>query len=200
MKKVLAAALLATTCASGATAADLFSGGPRLGGSSWTGFYLGANLGYQWGTVANNPTRPSGIAGGLQAGYNWQMGSFVLGAETDLQISGADDVFAPWKFHNPWFGTLRGRGGVVFSNVLFYGTLGLAYGGVKAESTLTGVTESKTHTGWAAGLGMEVALGGPWTARVEYLYIDLNSRAYSLTGTSNDVDSSLLRLGVNYRF
>lgn len=201
MKRLFTATLLASTIASGATAADLFGGGgSRPGGYSWTGFYIGANVGYQWGEVTNNPTRPSGIAGGLQAGYNWQTGSFVFGAETDLQISAADDVIAPWKFHNPWFGTLRGRGGVAFSNVLVYGTLGLAYGGVKAESTITGVTESRTHIGWAAGIGMEVALGGAWTARAEYLYIDLSDRAYSLTGTTNDVDSSFLRLGVNYRF
>ena len=200
MKKVLGAALLASTVASSAMAADLFGGGPRAPGSSWTGFYAGVNAGYLWGSVGNNPTSPSGIVGGLQVGYNWQTGNFVFGAETDLQLSGAEDVFAPWKFSNPWFGTLRGRGGVVFSNILLYGTLGIAYAGLKAESTLTGVSESKTHTGWALGLGAEVALGGNWTGRVEYLYIDLSQRAYSLTGTNNDMDASLFRLGVNYRF
>jgi outer membrane immunogenic protein len=200
MKKVLGAALLASTVASSAVAADLFGGSPRAPGSSWTGFYAGVNAGYQWGSTGNNPTNPSGIAGGVQIGYNWQTSNFVFGAETDLNISGAEDVFAPWKFSNPWFGTLRGRGGVVFSNILLYGTLGIAYAGLKAESTLTGVSESKTHMGWALGFGAEVALGGKWTGKVEYLYVDLSRRAYSLTGTTNDIDSSLLRLGVNYRF
>jgi outer membrane immunogenic protein len=199
MKRLLGVALLASSIGSSAMAADLF-GTSRPGGYSWAGFYAGGNLGYQWGTTGNNPTRPSGVAGGVQAGYNWQTGSFVFGAEADLQLSGADDVLAPWKFSNPWFGTLRGRGGVAFNNVLLYGTVGLAYGGVTAESTTTGVSESKTHLGWAAGLGMEVGLTGNWTARAEYLYVDLSSRAYSLTGTTNDIDSSLLRLGVNYRF
>ena len=71
---------------------------------------------------------PSGFAGGVQAGYNWQSGPWVFGIEGDLQASGADDTFAPWKFSNPWFGTVRGRVGYAFNNVLFYGTGGLAFG------------------------------------------------------------------------
>ena len=67
--------------------------------------------GYEWGKVTNFSGDPSGIAGGGQLGYNWQVGQFVFGAETDIQVSGADDTFAPWKFSNPWFGTLCGRAG-----------------------------------------------------------------------------------------
>ena len=65
---------------------------------NWTGPYAGLNLGYEWGKVTNNVTEPSGIAGGGQIGYNWQMSQFVFGLETDIQISGADDTFAPYKF------------------------------------------------------------------------------------------------------
>src|SRR5262249_16272281 len=61
---------------------------------NWTGFYLGANLGYQWGNVASLPLKPHGVAGGAQVGYNWQTGQFVLGAETDIQLSASDDTFA----------------------------------------------------------------------------------------------------------
>ena len=167
-------------------------------GYSWTGPYVGANLGYQWGSTVNNPTKPSGLQGGVQAGYNWQVGQFVFGGETDLQLSGADDVFAPWKFANPWFGTLRGRVGVAMNNVLLYGTAGLAYGGVRAESAF--LTESKTHIGWSAGLGMEVGFTQNWSAKIEYLYVDLADKTYSLTGFDNGLESSILRLGVNYRF
>jgi outer membrane immunogenic protein len=76
---------------------------------SWAGPYLGANLGYEWGTVDNNPTRPSGVAGGAQGGFNWQRGAFVYGAEADFQLSAAEDTSAPWQFSNSWFGTVRGR-------------------------------------------------------------------------------------------
>ncbi len=205
MFKRVAAALAALSIVAGAAqSADLMPtarGPASLGGYSWTGPYVGANLGYQWADVTSNPTNPSGFAAGLQAGYNWQMmNQFVFGVETDLQLSAADDVFAPWKFSNPWFGTLRGRAGYAMGNVLFYGTVGLAYGGVHAQSTITGVSESRTHMGWAAGAGVEVALAGRWTAKAEYLYMDLGSRSFGLTGTSNGLDSSLLRLGVNYRF
>ena len=86
------------------------------------GPYVGANLGYQWSGINNNPASPSGIAGGVQAGYNVQYGQFVFGGETDVQVTGADDTFAPWKFSNPWFGTLRARAGLAMSSVLFYGT------------------------------------------------------------------------------
>ena len=176
---------------------------PRLSpvrGYSWQGPYVGANLGTQWGTTTNNPTRPSGVAGGLQAGYNIQSGPLVFGAETDLQLSGAEDRFAPWKFHNPWFGTLRGRAGYAMNTMLFYGTVGLAYGTLSAQNTVTGATQSTTDLGWAAGGGVEVGLAGNWTARAEYLYVDLNNRPYGVTGVNNGLESHLLRLGVNFRF
>ena len=195
-----AAVIAAAAACNPAMAGDLE---PRLSpirGYSWQGPYVGANLGYQWGATTNNPTDPSGLAGGLQTGYNFQRGQFVLGIETDIQLSGADDRFAPWKFSNPWFGTLRGRGGVALNNVMFYGTVGLAYGALRGQHTVTGLTESTTDVGWTIGAGMEVALMGSWTARAEYLYVDLGERPYSLTGTNNGLESSLLRFGVNYRF
>jgi outer membrane immunogenic protein len=165
---------------------------------SWMGPYLGANLGYQWGTVTDSPTRPSGVAGGIQGGYNFQSGQFVFGGETDLQLSSADDTFAGWKFANPWFGTLRGRAGWALNNILIYGTGGLAYGGGRTQ--LAGVSQSQTHAGWAAGLGLEVGLAPNWSARAEYLYIDLTERGYTVVGTQNAIESNLLRFGVNYRF
>src|SRR5207245_10028515 len=91
-----------------------------LSAYGWTGPYLGGNLGYAWGTTSNNPTRPSGVAGGAEAGFNWQAGPIVLGGEADIQLSGANDVFAPWKFSNPWFGTVPGRVAFAATNILFY--------------------------------------------------------------------------------
>ena len=204
-KTILAMTVAAMAAASGAAnAADLprsaapyNSPGPAPG-FNWTGPYAGINVGYDWGSVTNNTTKPSGLEGGLQAGYNWQSGQFVFGGETDLQITGADDTFAPYKFSNPWFGTLRSRGGVALNNILFYATLGLAYGGVKGE--ISGLTESKTHIGWAGGVGMEVGLTPNWSAKVEYLYMDLSNRAYSITGAKNGLESNMLRFGINYHF
>ena len=165
---------------------------------NWTGIYAGLNAGYQFGETVNTPTEPSGIEGGVQLGYNWQSGQFVYGVETDLQISGAEDTFAPWKFENPWFGTLRGRAGYAFNKFLVYATGGLAYGGVRA--TVAGLDESQTHIGWALGLGAEVSLNKAWSAKAEYLYMDLSNRAYTVTGANNGLESNLLRFGVNYHF
>ena len=201
-KAVFAIALAAVAIVSSASAADLvpYVQQSRPGGYSWQGAYAGANLGYQWSGVTNSPADPRGVSGGVQAGYNVQFGQFVVGGETDLQASGADDRFAPWKFSNPWFGTLRARAGVAMSNVMFYGTVGLAYGSLKLQNTLTNVSEQHTSAGWTGGLGMEVALMGNWTARAEYLYFDLGGSNFVLDGASHGIQSSLLRFGVNYRF
>ncbi len=165
---------------------------------NWGGAYAGLNLGYQWGKVSNSSINPSGIFGGGQLGYNWQNGQFVFGGETDIQLSSADDTFAPYKFSNPWFGTLRARIGYAMNNILFFGTGGLAYGDVKGE--FNALTETKTEVGWTLGAGMEVGFTPNWSAKVEYLYMDLGERAFSVTGANNGLSSSLLRFGVNYHF
>jgi len=192
-----------TALAGAASAADL--GGrnapfysPAASGYNWGGAYAGLNLGYEWGKVSNSAGNPSGLLGGLQAGYNWQSGQWVFGGEADLQLTGADDTFAPWKFSNPWFGTLRGRVGYAMNNILFYGTGGLAYGSLKGN--LFGLEETRTQVGWTMGAGAELGLTPNWSAKVEYLYMDLSSRAYSITGTSNGLSANILRFGLNYHF
>ena len=206
MKKSTAVIALSLAAAAGmAHAADL-PGGPvpyysspaPMGVYNWGGFYAGANVGYNWGKITNNSTEPDGIAGGLQAGYNWQSGNFVLGGETDIQATAADDTFASYKFSNPWFGTLRARAGYAWKNILVYGTAGFAYGGVTAEKF--GLDESKTETGWTAGLGMEVGFAPNWSAKAEYLYMDLGNRYYTTTAANNGLQTSLIRFGINYHF
>src|SRR5271156_3389979 len=98
---LVVAALAALGWTSSVEAADLPYGQPYtvnqpLNMYSWAGPYLGANLGYGWGSVDHNPTQPSGFEGGAQAGYNWQSGAIVFGIEGDLQATAADDTFAPW--------------------------------------------------------------------------------------------------------
>ena len=202
--RILGLTVAAMTAATGtALAADLPRGNapyypPAVSFYNWSGFYAGLNLGYQWGHVTNTNIDPSGIAGGGQLGYNWQTGQFVFGVEADIQASAADDTFAPYKFSNPWFGTLRGRAGFAMNNILLYGTGGLAYGDTKVQ--FAGLSETQTHAGWAIGAGMEIGLTPNWSAKVEYLFIDLGSDQYTLTGLDHNFEASLLRFGVNYRF
>jgi outer membrane immunogenic protein len=207
MKRLVvgAAVLAAVGWTASAKAADLNYGqrapytvNQPLNGYSWAGPYLGGNLGYEWGSVNNNPAKPSGFVGGVQAGYNFQNGPWVFGVEGDIQAAGADDTFAPWKFSNPWFGTLRGRAGYAFSNVLFYGTAGLAFGELRAQTF--GWTESHTSAGWTIGAGAEVGFAPNWSAKLEYLYIDLSTSQFAITGVSNGYSASVVRAGVNYHF
>jgi outer membrane immunogenic protein len=206
---IVAAAAAASTIATAllttpATAADLYRKAPAFAaapfsGYNWNGAYVGVNLGYQWGKTTNWPTEPNGFMGGGQVGYNWQVNpNWVLGLEADIQASGAEDTFAPYKFSNPWFGTVRGRAGYAMNNVLAYVTGGLAYGGQRVD--LGALTESQVHLGWTIGAGVEVGLTPNWSAKAEYLYVRIEDRGYVLTGLQNGYQSNVFRLGVNYRF
>jgi outer membrane immunogenic protein len=202
-----AVAMIAAGWTVSAQAADLpygtrapYTVNQPLNAYSWAGPYLGGNLGYNWGSVDNNPTKPSGLEGGVTAGYNWQSGGpWVFGVEGDIEATGAADTFAPWKFSNPWFGTVRGRAGYAFNNVLFYGTGGLAFGELRGETF--GLSETHTNAGWTLGLGAEVGLAPNWSAKIEYLYVDLNDSNFTtITGISNGARFGLVRGGVNYHF
>jgi outer membrane immunogenic protein len=198
-----AVAVTALLAATPAAAADLYRrpalAAAPFSGYNWNGFYVGVNLGYQWGTVTNwGGGSPSGVMGGGQVGYNWQFGQYVFGLEADLQGSAAEGTFAAYKFANPWFGTVRGRAGYAMNNVLFYITGGLAYGGGRVEFGTA--TEMQSHLGWTLGGGVEVGLTPNWSAKAEYLYVRLDDRSYVLTGVNNGFSSNVFRLGVNYRF
>ena len=202
----LAAALITTPAA----AADLYYGkapafaAAPFNGYNWNGAYVGVNLGYQWGKVTNwSGGEPNGVIGGGQSVYNWQFNQFVLGLEADLQGSAAEGTFAAYKFANPWFGTLRGRAGYAFNNIMFYTTAGLAFGELRGE--LFGLSESHSSAGWTVGLGSEFRLtdfGLPtnWSAKIEYLYVDLAESAFTVTGASNGYRFGTIRAGLNYHF
>ena len=184
-KTVFAIALAALALVSGAAAAADITpyAAPARAALFWQGPYVGANLGYQWGLathIANKPVRRRGRrASGLQLADRI---SSYSAAKPICSCPTPTTRFAGWKFSNPWFGTLRARAGFATNNLLFYGTVGLAYGTLTAKDPPTGVSESRTSAGWAAGAGVEVALMANWTARAEYLYVDLNDRSFVLDG------------------
>jgi outer membrane immunogenic protein len=164
----------------------------------WCGPYLGVNAGGQWGDLSNSPAKPSGILGGVQGGYNWQFGQWVAGWEADFQFSSANDTFGAFRFTNPWFGTVRGRGGIAFDNLLVYGTLGLAYG--RGRIDVANLSEVNSHVGWAAGVGVEWGLSRNWSVKAEFLRVDLGSQPYVLTGLNHSLSSDVFRIGVNFHF
>jgi len=203
MKRNLLAGLgLAALIAAPATAADLSYPAPVQQSYmaapvfTWTGFYLGANAGYGWGTADWSPDT-DGFVGGIQGGYNWQgAGPLVIGVEADLQYSNLSSSV----FELDYFGTVRARLGVALDQFLIYGTGGLAYG--KGTYELAGLSNDNTHTGWAFGAGAEYAVAPNITLRGEYMYLDMGSETYqSINGPLEvGLTANILRAGVNYKF
>lgn len=183
--------------------------------TQWTGFYAGVSGGYGWGTTTNDPALPGGTVDnnssgwllGAQAGYNMDMGGFVLGAEADLQWAniGYSEPIAGGTYtaRTDMFGTFRARAGVPVGQVMPYATLGGAVGRGTAEID-TGVITSKTvnHFGWTAGVGIEAQATANLSVKAEYLYVDLGSQNYAGVGANPDVGHrfSVIRAGVNYKF
>jgi outer membrane immunogenic protein len=182
--------------------------------ANWTGFYLGINGGYGFGSSDwDDPAislDPSGGLAGATLGYNWQTGSWVWGLEGDIDWADIKGDTAcgigTCETKAEWLGTARLRVGYAgWNNWLPYFTGGAAFAGLKADNSLSGTTASKTQLGWTAGVGVEYAFRSNWSAKIEYLYADLGSfdcsTACSLVTPDNvSFKVNLIRAGINYRF
>jgi high affinity Mn2+ porin len=191
---------------------------------NWNGFYIGGHIGYGVGSFGPStnpileeaelfPSTLTGLVGGFQAGYNFQLpSSVVLGLEADLSFTSPIDSpatgLAPFNTTFDYFGTARGRIGYAFGGLLPYVTGGAAWGQTKVDlnDQNGNVVSSKsiTHVGWTVGAGVEYALKDNWTAKFEYNYIDLGSKTCVLDNSAPsvlNVDPKLhvFRLGLNYR-
>lgn len=219
---ISALALLATP----AFAADLYSASSSSNSlysaapaSNWSGFYAGVNGGYGWGTTVNSPALAGGTTDnnsngwslGGQAGFNADMGGFVLGGEGDLQwanvgYSAALPGSNTFESKVDLFGTVRARAGMPVGQVMPYVTAGLAFGhGTASVTDASKVTtsQSASHFGWTAGLGLEAQATDSITFKAEYLYVDLGQQSYNGLPVGNrEVTQrfSVVRAGVNYKF
>jgi len=199
----------------------------------WTGLYVG---GYFGDAIAESKTHTDppgnngtefganrlndkGLTFGVTAGYNWQFDPhWLVGVEGDFGWLDIDRTNIEWNdrplvgLKSDWYGTLRGRLGYVAGPSLLYVTGGGAwvhltdtFGG--GAGGLAAVTNSATPTGWTAGGGIETKLSRAWTAKTEYLYInvgDTNFAAdpYGVVGTPTTVGHSfhVIKTGLNYKF
>src|SRR5664280_152091 len=180
---------------------------------SWTGFYIGINGGGAWGrsdwsnTLGTNTIDTSGAVVGGTIGYNYQMGQTVFGLEGDgdwsnLRGSTTGGACTSCETHNSWLATARGRLGYAFGRFMPYVTGGAAFGDVKATAAGFG-SQTTTRVGWTGGGGLEAAIAGPWTAKVEYLYVDLGKGSCDVAtcglATSASFHTNIVRVGLNYR-
>jgi outer membrane immunogenic protein len=158
------------------------------------------NAGYGWnandditiGGVRFDLDDDGGFVGGAQVGYNYQIGSFVVGLEVDIQYAdfGGEDIVlsdgSVVDFNNSdWFGTVRARAGVAFDRALIYATGGFAF--------------ADDATGWTVGGGLEYAFTDNLSAKVEGLYVNLDQDDNFL-GIDNDAEFGVVRAGLNFRF
>ena len=206
---------------------------------SWTGAYVGLNVGFGGGK-AKHPINlsdgagttfldgsanltSSGFLGGVQAGYNYQIDQWVVGVEADFQgsgikgegsfsadIPGGPSFDAKAGTRLDWYGTVRGRAGVLATDrFLVYATGGLAYGRTKSYLKADGdeLSAKKTKAGWTIGAGAEYALTDNVSFKTEYLYTDLGKANLfddEFLGANASLDRKFnfhtVRVGINYKF
>jgi outer membrane immunogenic protein len=202
---------------------------PVFVAASWTGFYIGANIGYAWtdATLGNSspPGPPArfvnadsdGVSGGLQAGYDWQVGSLVLGVVADVSIADLNGNIVITPPPGPgftatasidWMASLRARAGLLVSpSLLAYVHGGIAFAGV--DGTWVGGpwngAGGKTRVGWVAGAGLEYKWTQNFSLFAEYSYTDLGSYNFANTGGpavvfNNDIKIQAVKVGFNYKF
>ena len=203
-----------------------FSAVPLPPPVTWRGLYLGGNIGGAWTTssLSDNFTTTSfdrdhtGFIGGVQVGYNYQIGGLVLGVEWDFDWTSID---AAGNFSVPgvigplhasadveWISTLAGRVGLALDRTLVFIKVG--GGWVRNEASLTqlatgtSVSASNTSGAWLVGAGFEYALGPHWTAKFEYDFLGLSDRTLpGFAGTRTleiERDIQQVKVGINFKF
>jgi len=219
-------------CSSLASAADLpnpvykaqpyYSPAPVF---SWTGFYVGIHGGYGWSRfegsdpVAGDSTaNADGWLGGVQLGYNYQVGRFVIGAEADYSWADVKNVTTnplgtggEATFKNDYFATAALRLGYAFDRTLIYAKGGGAWTRDKFDITdgIGGFGNGTfKRSGWMLGAGVEHALWSNFSAKIEYNFLTFSSISETLTTGGGltattptvSLNSHLLKVGLNYKF
>jgi outer membrane immunogenic protein len=209
------------------------NGGGAFGTSNWSD----PNNPALDGSGSTGDFDTSGWLVGGTLGFNFQADQLVFGLEADVDYSTITGTVTPSNLFctnvnaagaistscqtaNNWLGTVRGRIGFAVDRVLLFATGGLAFGNVQAGLANGGIStvtyDSNTELGWTAGAGVEFALGENWTAKVEYLYVDLGSNATCTSAANCGTDflptfgspaddsvkftANVVRAGFNFKF
>ena len=219
MKRILIASALALAAGGQALAADLPPPppAPRAPATyipvappyNWTGFYIGGNLGYGFGSGSFSDTlvpptnftttSNNGFLGGGQLGVNYEFHSgLVLGAEamfdwlanarTTFTASNTTAGTATGTINNRWITMATGKVGFAWDRLFGYGKFGGAWVGGTSNSFTAGATPlsvsiNSTSVGWTAGAGLEWAFAGNWSFRAEYDIIGLQGQSFTVPRT-----------------
>jgi outer membrane immunogenic protein len=231
--RLVAAAAIAVAACRPALAADLpiISYPPPLPVAvyNWTGIYLGINGGFGTGN-SNWSDGPIGTTGsfstsgfliGGTAGINYQIGEYVFGIEGDGDWTNLHGNSGPTcgaisavvippvscQTQSQWLATVRGRVGYAFDRILLYGTGGAAFGNIQTGLNPPSTFDSSVEAGWTVGAGLEFAFAQNWTAKVEYLFVDLPNASCTTVGNCGGAAGSIVsfnenifRAGVNFKF
>ncbi len=176
---------------------------------NWTGFYAGGLIGGVTAKFTNSSSAagPGGDAGGFtigaQAGYNHQINSnWAVGVEADVsyQDIGAKSSGAG-RFDEDWMGTLRLRGGYTFSRYFVYATAGVALTSREAKVFGAGSGDDSVF-GFTGGIGVEGKINDRWSAKLEYLYVDVPKDRFKAGGVNvvGGSNNHVGRIGLNYHF
>jgi len=210
--KLLIATAAVAAFSGSAMAADLYvppaaAAAPVATSTNWDGPYIGASLGYGWGTahdtsgVFTPDASTTGWLVGAQLGYNFHVSdSIVLGLEGNidwLNESGTSAAVPGGTFTANWDGSIRARLGVDVGSVLPYVEAGVAFANATAAAT-GAPSVSNTHTGYTLGAGVEFMLADQLSANVEYRYNNYGSATYN--GTPINFTDNQVRIGLNYHF
>lgn len=203
--------------------------------SPWIGFYAGAHAGHAWGDLKNIDSYPANpncwwcsndygdnadsFFGGGQIGYNFQAGQVVFGVEGELGFNlldgdASDPVHITPNSHveGDWYGTIAGRLGYAFRDVLVYGKAG--WGWIDTEFKWSDpaysahASNDETLDGAVYGGGIEYAFSPKVSIKAEYLRFDVSDTAvldvqgyccgYQQLIEVDDIDT--FKIGINFHF
>jgi outer membrane immunogenic protein len=186
-------------------------------------FYVGVHFGGGWShaipPIDAKSVNGGGVIGGGQIGVNYQVEKLVFGIEADISASDVSGnvsgdlggVAVNGSLRNDWFATLAGRFGFATNAMLLYAKAGGAWTRYKWDFAAPAggtASASENRAGWMVGVGVEHALTGAVSARIEYNYMNFGHRTETLSTTGGLValptqvrlDAHVVKLGFNHRF
>jgi opacity protein-like surface antigen len=191
------------------TAVALLGGGQAMGGDAaiWEGGYLGATLGYGWGTILYYGTTPNPVAGptlGVQAGYNFGLtDGVVVGFEGDLNWTNETGTYpsnSNATSHIDWDGSVRGRLGFAAGQLLPYLEGGLAVATSTEDYSGTVYPLEGPLVGWVAGAGVEFMVSDALSLNLEYRYSSYGETNFVGYSGGVSLTNSEVRLGANLHY